>query len=132
MHALTAIPPGALAWGNPTMLIRLFWLLILVPPLVVAAIVTAILAWTMANMARRGLSDRRSRWRQDKARLQPDGTPWPIHQRGLCDVCWAVGERVYHLDDDRRICHDCYVRAGCDRGAPPPSSRPGSRTALEI
>ncbi len=132
MPPLPAISPVCLAFGDPSMLIRYWWMLVLVPPAVVGLIVSTWLAWTVARMARRELAGRLDRRATAKARFQPDGAPWPMHQRGLCDVCWGAHDRVYHFADDRRICHDCYTRAGCERGAPRPACRDDSRAALEI
>jgi hypothetical protein len=46
-------------------------------------------------------AERRKRWR-------PDGSPLPPAGRGICTACARASEVVFHLEDGRRLCANCF------------------------
>ena len=96
---------------DPTLLIRMWWLLIIVPPLVLGSIVLAIVLITLTKKSIHNARARRSMAAAEKAKLDPRGQPYPPSGRGLCDQCGKPSEKVFYLSSGRRICSECYDAA---------------------
>jgi hypothetical protein len=93
------------------MLEMLWWLLIIVPILVVGAIILIILGLTFTKMWIHRIRAHIAQKAAEAAKLDPDGVPYPPAGRGLCDECQGAFERVFYLPSGRRICEACYEKS---------------------
>ncbi|HDY66005.1 MAG TPA: hypothetical protein ENH84_07235 [Phycisphaerae bacterium] len=93
---------------NPNMLIRLLWLLIIVPIAVAFMVVVFVVALMVAKYVAWRVDDSISRRIIERQKLDANGRPYPSKGRGLCDECGGMSEEVFFLPTGRRMCKTCY------------------------
>jgi len=76
--------------------------------LTIAAIIIVLVLTAVLRAVVAGAAGRYAQYRGGRARLRPDGTPYPPVGRGMCDRCARPFENVYHLPSGKRLCPACY------------------------
>ncbi|MCP4708591.1 MAG: hypothetical protein GY869_08205 [Planctomycetes bacterium] len=69
-------------------------------------IVTILYAYIRGTLRERAVV--RDKELSEQAKYRSDGEMWPPTQRGLCESCERVFEKVYCLSSGERLCPECY------------------------
>ena len=72
------------------------------------AIVLAVVGWTVLRTFLWRRSAHRAEVQARQGRRGEDGRVHPPTERGLCDACALVFNKVYHLASGQRLCESCY------------------------
>ncbi len=66
------------------------------------------LAIALFRLWLRDLQIQRDRDLERREKFRPDGKPYPPADRGICDCCSQLNEKVYYIQSGQRLCPDCY------------------------
>ena len=87
--------------------LELYAMLLMVVPILLAFFL--FVTWAVV-VAVRWQMWRYGRWQEKRRaraiKYRPDGLPYPPFGRGMCDRCQRAYDKVYFLEDHRRLCPD--------------------------